>query len=405
MTDPSEKTLERQIRAFHWVRLLSEIPTRPGGAAAAAEAAHRIEAWLREIGIEEVENRPAGDRASTALSVALHLGLGAVACVLSGLLGSALAGFVAVSFHREARGRPLLSRWLPTLNLQNVIGRVGATSPSQRVVLSARIDAAARPSCWESVARWMAERIPYGRRRLDPDVVPGTLLWLGAASLLVGWLGADALLVRGATALIGLGLAAGTVLTLLWDRVGTSSSRQLRASAAAAMLTATEQLLAQLPEGVELWMVGCGGERFGGAGLRSFVEAHTDWPVEASYFVHFEPVGRGPLHYDCGAGSSARSDASPTLLELARRVSESGVFGELSPSDRFESSEVGIAADAGFPTLFLVAQTDAPAGRGEQPERGAPGAVDMPTVIRAADFGAAAARAALRREAGPIAIL
>jgi hypothetical protein len=93
------------------------------------------------------------------------------------------------------------------------------------------------------------------------------------------------------------------------------------------------------------------------------------------------------------------------LLELARRVSESGVFGALSPSDRFESSEVGIAADAGFPTLFLVAQTDAPAGRGEHPERGALGAVDMPTVIRAADFGAAAARAALRGEAGPIAIL
>jgi hypothetical protein len=31
--------------------------------------------------------------------------------------------------------------------------------------------------------------------------------------------------------------------------------------------------------------------------------------------------------------------------------------------------------------------------------------VDLPTVIRAADFGAAVGRAALRGEAGPIAIL
>ena len=34
-----------------------------------------------------------------------------------------------------------------------------------------------------------------------------------------------------------------------------------------------------------------------------------------------------------------------------------------------------------------------------------PEAVDLPTVIRAADFGAAVGRAALRGEAGPIAIL
>lgn len=402
MSEAREKSLERQIRAFHWVRLLSEIPRQPGGAAG-AEAAHRIEAWLREIGIEDIERRPLPARTSAALSVACHLALGALACVLGGWFGSALALTAAGSFRRESRGRPLLSRWLPARSSQNVIARVGAEAPSQRVVLSARIDTAPTRGWWETAASWLVERTGalYPSRRPAVDGVPETLLWLGAAVVLVGWLGGASGLVGGATLLIGACLALGSISALIWDRLGGDSSRQLLASGAASMLTAGEQLLAQLPQGVELWIVGCGGERFGAQGLRSFIEAHPEWPTDSSYFVHFEPVGGGSLHYGCGAGPNGWGQGAPTLLELARRVSESGVFGELTRCDRVGSTEGEIATAAGFPALFLASLD---ADRRPAMDAGTPD-VDMPTVIRAADFGAAVARAALRGEAGPIAIL
>lgn len=59
-----DKSLERQIRAFHWVRLLAELPGRLAGSPAEREAAERIGAWLSDVGIEEasqeaVRSRPA----------------------------------------------------------------------------------------------------------------------------------------------------------------------------------------------------------------------------------------------------------------------------------------------------------------------------------------------------------
>ncbi|HEY5659007.1 MAG TPA: aminopeptidase, partial [Myxococcota bacterium] len=53
-----EKTLERQIRAFHWVRLLAELPGRVAGSPLEREAAERVESWMREIGLEEVVRMP-----------------------------------------------------------------------------------------------------------------------------------------------------------------------------------------------------------------------------------------------------------------------------------------------------------------------------------------------------------
>ena len=128
-----EKSLERQMRAFHWVRLLAELPGRLAGSREEREAADRVEAWLREIGIEEVSSQPVRGRPRPAWVAGLHLGLGAIACALGGALGVVVAAVSAASFSRELRAREsLLSRWLPAAGSLNVIGRVGSSSPSQR---------------------------------------------------------------------------------------------------------------------------------------------------------------------------------------------------------------------------------------------------------------------------------
>ena len=52
--EPVEKSLERQIRAFHWIRLLSELSGRLAGTDQEGEAGRRVESWLRELGVDEI---------------------------------------------------------------------------------------------------------------------------------------------------------------------------------------------------------------------------------------------------------------------------------------------------------------------------------------------------------------
>jgi hypothetical protein len=406
-----EKSLERQIRAFHWIRLLAELPGRVAGSASEREAANRIESWMRDLGVEDVQRQTVRSRPPAGLVLALHLGLAAFACLVGGGFGALLAVIAAVSVRGELRrGVSLLSRVLPSPDSLNVVGRAGARHPGQRVVLSAHIDAA--QAGWlftPSVADFFAERA--GRRSPGAPPPPGPNAWPEAAVLasagllLAGWLGADGLLMGAARLLLGLGLAAGCGVALQWALATPSPGANDNASAVAAMLTCAEQLLAQLPGDVELWIVGTGAEEVGCRGMHTFVSSHSDWPTDSTYFMNFECVGGGSLHWVRSEGTLAKSGFPPTLVELARRVAASGVFGELTPVDLLAGTDGHVPADRGFPSLSLISleHNGVPRHyhRGEDVAEG----VDLPTVIRAADFGAAVGRAALRGEAGPIAIL
>jgi len=405
-----DKSLERQMRAFHWVRLLAELPGRLAGSREEQEAADRVEAWLREIGIEEVSVQPVRGRPHPSWVAGLHLGLGAIACVLGGVLGVVVAGVTAYSFSRELRAREsLFSRWLPAAGSLNVIGRVGSSSPSQRVVLCAPLDAG-QPG-WissEFLAGWNARRVDptlASRTPRGPAAVAEVLLWSGAAAVVSSWLGASGFLLAAATMSIGIALAAGSLVSLCQARPVRAPGANDNASGVAAMLTATEQLLALLPPGVELWIVGSGAGGAGCSGMRAFVDAHQDWPPEHSLFINFKCVGGGALHYIRREGSLGETAYFSPLMEVARRVSASGLFGELTPVDWPEDTDGGAAVRGGFQALSLLSLEADGLPRNQRPASDLPASLDMETVIRAADFGTAVARAALRGESGPISLL
>ncbi len=405
-----EKSLERQMRAFHWVRLLAELPDRLAGSSEEREAAGRVEAWLREIGIEEVSSQPVRGRPNPLWVAGLHLGLGAIGCALGGVLGVVVAGVSAYSFSRELRAREsLFSRWLPAADSLNVIGRAGSSSPSQRVVLCAQLGA--RQPGWifsEFLAGWNARRVdptPASRAARSPAAVAEVLLWSAAAALFSRWLGASGFLLSVATMSIGIALAAGAVASLRQARAVRAPGANDNASGVAAMLTATEQLLALLPRGVELWVVGSGAGGAGCSGMRAFVDAHRDWSPDHTLFIDFKCVGGGALHYIRREGPLGDTVYFSQLVELARRVSSSGLFGELTPVDWPEDSDGGVAVRSGFQALSLLSLEADGLPRNQRPASDLPASLDMATVIRAADFGAAVARAALRGEAGPIALL
>jgi hypothetical protein len=204
---------------------------------------------------------------------------------------------------------------------------------------------------------------------------------------------------------VGIALAAGALVSLRQARAVRVPGANDNASGVAAMLTATEQLLALLPQGVELWVVGSGAGGAGCSGMRAFVDAHRDWSPDHTLFINFKCVGGGALHTIRREGPLGDTAYFSPLAELARRVSASGLFGELTPVDWPEDTDGGVAVLGGFQALSLISLEANGLPRNQRLASDLPASLDMATVIRAADFGAAVARAALRGESGPIAIL
>jgi hypothetical protein len=344
-------------------------------------------------------------------SLALHLGLGAVGCAAGGLFGALLAGVAAYSYQREFRDGPLLlSRVLPAPASLNVVGCAGARKPRQRVVLSAHLDGA--QAGWlfsERVADFFAGRSRRGAGGSDgprgPHALPRALLFAAAGLALASWLGASGLLMATARAAVTVLLAAGAAAGLEWGLARPSPGANDNASGVAALLTCAEQLLAQLPEDTELWIVATGAGEVGACGMRAFCDAHSDWRADSTCFVNFESVGGGSLHWVRSEGTLDRVEYPPLLRELARRVAASGVFGEVKPTDLLAGSDGRVPARRGHPTLTLVSLEPNGVPRHYHRPDDLPEALDMATVIRSADFAAAVAWAALRGEAGPLAIV
>jgi hypothetical protein len=390
-----QKSLERQIRGFHQVRLLAELPGRLAGSAAEREAAERVEIFLRDVGFDEVAHSAVASRPRPGHIQALHLGAGALACGLGGVGGLALAALTAFSFSRESRGLPgLLTGRLPARDSVSVAARAGNPRPRRRVVLSAALDAP-QP---DGLTRLVRAAARAGAPRLRPRAVSAALLAAAVVVTATSALGADGFLVGAAC----WGLAGGLSLLAVAGLTGSAAAPTpgaRRAAGVAALLACGEQLHARLPEDTELWLVGAGAGAVGGRGLQSLLEAHPEWRADTTCFVHFEDAGGEALHYVRSEGTRERLVHPPMLVELARRVAESGAFGEVTPVDLERDTGGAVAARRQLHALTLASTPDPSAGD-DRPET-----LDMAGVVRAADFGNAVVTALLRGDADPLPIV
>lgn len=407
--ESSEKSLERQIRAFHWVRLLAELPAREAGGEGEREAARRVEAWLRELGFSEIAPAAVASRPSRGAVVALHAGIAAVGCLLGGLPGFGLAALSAWSFRRErARGAPLLSRWLPARDAALVSARAGSQRPRRRIVLGAPLDA---PRAGRLFASPFARRLLGPRGAAQVAAPAGLDAWLWRALCAAGVataasaLGADGVLVALAQGALALGLALVGAAGLEWALAPASPGANASASGVAAMLTCAEQLLAQLRDDEELWLVAAGAHEPGACGMRAFLEAQGEDFARSALCVHFERVGAGALQRVRAEVGLERVVHPPRLAELARRVAESGAFGAVGSVDWVGVTGVAAAASRDLSVLALVSLDADGLSRNDHLPADVAGALDPACVVRAADFAAATLEAARRGESDPLAIV
>lgn len=394
----------RAVRAYTWIDTLTQSAERFAGSAAERAVAGRIGEWLRALGAHEVTFEAVPSAPRSGLVLALHAGVTLLGLWLGGFLGALLAVGSLWSFRSHLRHRvQRLSRLLPAPESVNVVGRFGPATPRRRVVLSAHIDSAQAGVLFSRAfadtfaglaARQGGERPPFG-----PLALPEALLIAGALIALAGWLGAHGVVFAVLTALTAAGLLLIGGLTLQWALAPPTPGANDNASAVAAMLTCAERLAAQLPADVELWVVGTGAEEVGCCGMQTFVDRRRDWPADATFFVNFECVGGGRLHYIRSEGVLAKGFFPPQLNEIARRLAREGSWGDVSPTDLLAATDGHVPAAAGYPTLSLISLEANGVPRNYHRVEDTVEALDMALVVRAADFGAAVALAALAPDA------
>lgn len=398
---------QREHRAREWIRTMTESPDRFAGTAVERAVAERIGAWMRGLGARDVALEPAPGAPRAGYVLALHSALALLGMWRGGLFGTLIAGLALWSFRSDLRFlQPRLSRLLPAPDSVNVIGRLGTTAPRRRLILSAHIDSAQAGLLF---SRAMAERfaaLSTGARRHNappqgPLAFPEMLMIAAALLALATWLGARGWIISALCIVVGFGLALACGLTLQWALSPPTPGANDNASAVAAMLTCGERLAVQLPGDVELWMVGTGAEEVGCCGMHSFVEKRTDWPIDETFYVNFECVGGGALHYIRSEGLLAKSHFPPALNEIARRIAATGSYGEVTPTDLLAATDGNVPAALGYPTLSLISLEGNGVPRNYHRAEDTVDAIDMAMVVRAADFAAAVALDALKEVSSP----
>jgi hypothetical protein len=402
MTDTDQNASGREQRVRDWIRALTELPDRFAGTPIERAAAERIGGWMRALNARDVTLEPAPSAPRAGFVLALHTGLALLGVWIGGFAGVLLTGVVAWSFRSDLRHRrPRLARLLPVSESVNVCGRIGATAPTRRVVLSAHIDTAQAGVLFApSLADRFATLAPRLRRGdappTGPLAFPEVLVVAAFVLALIGWLGAHGFLMGLLRFLVEIGLALITGLTLQWAWSPPTPGANDNASAVAAMLTCAERLAGELPDDVELWMVGTGAEEVGCCGMHGFVEHHAAWPADTTYYVNFECVGGGALHYIRSEGLLTKTHVPPALNEIARALAASGAFGEVTPTDLLAATDGHVPATRGYPTLSLITLEANGVPRNYHRPDDTVDAIDTAVVVRAADFAAAVAAAALR---------
>lgn len=401
---------ERESRARAWIEQLAGLPARYAGSASERQAGEQIAGWMRALGMRDVAVQPVPGGVRAGLALGVYTGVAALGCFCGSFVGVLLSMLAAWSFWQEfVHHRSLLARLIHPPDSVNVVARAGADAPNRRVVLSAHIDTA--QAGWifsQKLADGFARTNTVMQRRdgQPPAAlsVPAALL-IGAVVLsIASWLGAYGVLFNLFKLLTGMALLVACGLGLQWAASPPTPGANDNASAVAAMLTCAERLLISLPEDVDLWVVGSGAEEVGCGGMRAFVEQHSSWPTAGTYWVNFECVGGGTLHYLHSEGLLSRVNYTPTLIELARRVAASGAFGEVTPTDLLAATDGHVPAERGYPALSLISlESNGVPRHYHRPDDTVDG-IDLTTVIRAADFGAAVATAALRGDAGTVTV-
>ena len=322
--DPAER--------MHVISELCSFEGRLAGTDAERRAANRLAERLREAG-RPAEVEPTYVHPQFGLVHGAHCLLG-VAGSLIGVaipaLGFGLVLLAATSMYLDLNYRLYLVRYLFFRRAsQNVVSPGRRPGLPARVIITAHYDAARtgaafKPKRARRSAR-LAERHPW----LGPfqPIFWSLALLLPALGARMAGFDSDAIALVQLPPTLVLLFAVFVLADIELSDVVPGANDN--ASGVATALALAEELDADPPRHLDVWVVLPGAEECLQEGMRSFVRAHRESLNEQpAYFVNLDTVGRGSVRYLTAGGWILTHGMDPRLVDLAAAIAEADAEGE-----------------------------------------------------------------------------
>jgi len=307
------------------IRKLCSFEGRRAGTDAERRAGNWLAERLREGGRRAVVE-PTYVHPQYGLVHALHCGLafaGSLVAIVAPPVGFAMVLVAALSMYLDLNGRFYLARRLFFRRAsQNVI------SPGKRPKAGARLFICAHYDSARAGAAFQPKRVARASRlakRLRLPIAPFRILFWSMA-ILIPILGArmaglDSGLVSLLQLIPTLILLIGIFLLTDIELSDVVPGANDNASGVATALSLAEELDADAPENLDVWVLLTGGEECQMEGMRSFIRAHRkSLDRENSYFVVLDAVGSGDVRYETGEGLAVTYDMDKRLVQLCDAV-------------------------------------------------------------------------------------
>jgi peptidase M28-like protein len=387
------------------IRELCSFEGRGPGTDAERRAAGMLAGRLRRIG-RRAEIEPTFVHPQYAIVHLIHAALaiaGSVLATVQPAAGFALVLAVAASTYLDLNTRLYLVRSLLFRRAsQNVVSPGSRPEAPVRLILSAHYDAAR--TGWVFSRRLRQGERSGGRPSPGPFRI---FFWGGLAPLLpilgvrmagvdAAWLGAlqsvpTILLIVAAFLLIDIALSE------------TVPGAYDNASGVAAVVSAAEQLEAEPPANLDLWVVLPGSEESMCEGMRAFVRSHRkELDPERTYVVNVDSVSHGALNYEVSEGAVVSLPLDAELVELCEALAGGGGNGGDLTAEPLRYSLLDDALpprNAGMRAITIRATDGGAPAPWYHTLEDTPERVDEQALTRATEFVVALARL-LDRDAG-----
>ncbi len=318
------------------IRDLCSFEERGPGTDSERRAAGMLAGRLRKIG-RRADIEPFFTHPEYAIVHLIHAALGVAGSILATVqpaAGFALVLFAAVSTYLDLNTRLYLVRSLLFRRTsQNVVSPGDHPDAPARLILMAHYDAARTGYVFSKASKRIRKLPQRTRVGLGPFRL---FFWLGLAPLLpilgARMAGIDAPWLNALQAVPTIILIVGGFLLIDIALSDIVPGAYDNASGVAAVLSAAEELTANPPENLDVWIVLAGSEESFCEGSRAFVRSRRkEFDRATTAFVNVDSVSFGGVAYEISQGPVISLPHDRQLIELCEALSDAGAGGGARP--------------------------------------------------------------------------
>ena len=349
------KLEEQFMRIQKFIKELCIFKNRVSSSENEYRAAKHIYQIMRSIGlVVNIDDFKSQNRYAWELSFITALFLGQAILYFLNPLVSIIIGLTGLLLfwgYFTTRLKPL-SPFFRFSKSHNVVGRAQNSDAPFKIIFTAHYDTARSGPLWnpKNVSKFRFNFL-LGLSVIFALQLLSVLSYLEVSNIITAIL----------VALFGVHIL-GQIIVLIYSGItgepvqGASDN----ASGVAVMLDLATRLKKKSFPELEFWFAATGSEEVGAIGMTNFLKTYSDeFEKNKTFFINFDNIGSGNLHYYLGEGMLNFYKFSPKLISASKKTSENEKLKQVTPAKyKLAYTDAIVPASLGYETILFLATDD-----------------------------------------------